>query len=367
MKHFDTPSAGSAMGEKYPDPNKFETLIGGRQVALYTLVNSHGLRVDITNFGGRIVSLYTPDRHGKFDDIVTGYGSLDEYLANNEMYFGALIGRYGNRIGGASFSIDGQTYRLIANNGPNCLHGGQNGFHNVVWDAEQTDSQSLRLSYLSPDMEEGFPGNLHASVLYSLTDSNELIVEYTATSDKATHVNLTNHAYFNLAGEGNRSVYDHLMMIAADNIVAVNENQIPLGAYMPIEGTPFDFRKARPVGERIDDDHIQLSRGYGYDHCYVLDKEPGALSLAASVHEPVSGRIMEVFTTEPGVQFYSGNFISGDNIGKRGEIYGRRTSFCLETQHFPDSPNQEGFPSTLLRTGETYRSKTIHRFSVDAE
>lgn len=355
-----------AEGVRFPEPEKFSTMLNQKQVALYTLTNANGLRVDITNFGGRIVSLLVPDKHGLFEDVVTGYHSIDEYLNNEEMFFGALIGRYGNRIANASFSLEGQHVELVANNGPNNLHGGPKGFHNVVWDAELINDQTLRLTYLSPDMEEGFPGNLSVTVIYRLTGNNELSVGYRASTDKATHVNLTNHAYFNLAGEGNKPIDDHLMKIHADLYVPVDETMIPTGVFDPVENTPFDFRKPRHIGERIDADHSQIRIGGGYDHSFVIRgyEDPSAMKMAAEVVHPASGIKMDVLTMEPGVQFYSGNFMAGKHKGKRGELYGYRTAFCLETQHFPDSPNRPDFPSTLLKPGQTYQTTTIYRFSV---
>ncbi|HSV89328.1 MAG TPA: aldose epimerase family protein [Bacteroidales bacterium] len=355
-----------AEGVVYPVTENFVTTIDGRQTGLFTLENKHGLRVDITNFGGRIVSLLVPDNNGVFDDIVTGYHTIEEFLQSEEVYFGALIGRYANRIGNASFEIDGVIYNLPANNGPNHLHGGPKGFHMVVWDAVQEGKQKLRLSYHSPHLEEGYPGNLSVEVVYELTDDNELIITYHATTDQKTHVNLTNHAFFNLAGEGNRSIYDHYLKINANYITPIDEGLIPTGEFSPVSETAFDFREFRRIGERINASDIQLLYGKGYDHNFVLNRISlsDSLEFAAAVYEPVSGRKMEIFTTKPGLQFYSGNFLTGREVGKRGEPYEFRTSFCLETQFFPDSPNKPHFPSTLLEPGEVYHFKTIHRFSV---
>ena len=359
-------------GQKYaadvvfPVPEDFITEIDGKAVSLYTLQNKNGLRMDVTNYGGKVVSLLVPDKNGVFDDIVTGYHSIEEFLASEEIYFGALIGRYGNRIGNARFSIDGEEYVLAANNGPNHLHGGPGGFHAVVWDAELIDSQTLKLTYHSPHLEEGYPGNLHVEVLYELTDEDEFRISYVATSDRNTVVNLTSHAFFNLAGEGSTSINDHVMKIYGDHYTPVDEELIPTGEIAPVEGTPFDFREYHRIGDRVDADHPQIAYGMGYDHNFVLNREPGTshMMLAASVYDPVSGRQMEVLTTEPGLQFYGGNFLTGNEIGKRGEPYVFRSSFCLETQHFPDSPNKPHFPSTLLRAGERYETQTIYRFSV---
>jgi len=361
-----SPGQKLAEGVSYPDPENFSTVLNGNQVSLYTLTNKNGVRVDITNYGGRIVSLMVPDKDGVFDDVVTGYHSIDEFVHSTEAYFGAIIGRYGNRIANAAFSIDGETFKLAANNGPNNLHGGPGGFHNVVWDAEQIDNRTLKLKYLSPHMEEGFPGNLDVTVIYSLNDHNELRIEYTAITDQATVVNLTNHAFFNLGGEGDKTINDHILKIHAAHYTPVDETLIPTGEIAPVEGTPFDFREYRRIGDRVDAGHQQIAFGKGYDHNFVLGKAEGTSGLqwAASVYEPSSMRMMEVLTTEPGMQFYGGNFLRGVEVGKRGETYLHRTSFCLETQHFPDSPNQPGFPSTLLRPGEKYQTTTIYRFSV---
>lgn len=361
-----SPGQKLAEGVSYPEPGKFSTVLNGNQVFLYTLTNKQGMRVDITNYGGRIVSLLVPDKDGVFDDVVTGYHTIDGFVQSTEPYFGAIIGRYGNRIANAAFSIDGETYTLTANNGPNNLHGGPGGFHNVVWDAEQIDDRTLKLKYLSPHLEEGFPGNLDVMVIYSLNDDNELRIEYTAITDRATVVNLTNHAFFNLGGEGDKTINDHVLKVHASYYTPVGETLIPAGEIAPVDGTPFDFRNYRRIGDRVDADHQQIAFGKGYDHNFVLDKEEGAIGpqWAASVYEPVSMRKMEVLTTEPGIQFYGGNFLRGVEVGKRGETYLHRTSFCLETQHFPDSPNQPGFPSTLLRPGDKYQTTTIYRFSV---
>jgi aldose 1-epimerase len=355
-----------AEGVVFPVPEDFITEIDGKPVSLYTLQNKNGIRMDVTNYGGKVVTLLVPDRDGVLDDIVTGYHTIDEYLASEEIYFGALIGRYGNRIGNARFTLDGETFELAANNGPNHLHGGPGGFHAVVWDGELIDAQTLKLSYHSPHLEEGYPGNLHVEVLYELTDEDEFRISYAATSDKNTVINLTSHAFFNLAGEGSTSINDHVLKINADYYTPVDEGLIPTGEIAAVEGSPFDFREYHRIGDRVDADHQQIDYGKGYDHNFVLNREPGSdhMLLAASVYDPVSGRKMEVLTTEPGLQFYGGNFLSGNEVGKRGEPYLFRTSFCLETQHFPDAPNQPEFPSTLLKAGEKYETQTIYRFSV---
>ncbi len=358
-----------ADGVVFPEPENFETHIDGKPVGLYTLTNDNGLRVDITNYGGRIVSLLVPDKNGVFDDIVTGYHTIEEFIASEEAYFGAIIGRYGNRIGNAGFVLDGTEYELNANDGSNHLHGGPGGFHTVVWDAEQIDSQSLKLTYLSPDMEEGYPGSLDTEVIYELNNDNELIINYSATTDKKTVVNLTNHAFFNLAGEGNTEITFHQLKINASHFTPVTEDLIPTGEIAPVEDTPLDFRGFRRIGDRIDSDHQQIIYGKGYDHNYVLDRPEGSdgLFIAASIFDPESGRKMEVLTTEPGLQFYSGNFLSGNEVGKRGEPYAHRTSFCLETQHFPDSPNKPHFPSTVLEPAGKYQTTTVYRFTLAEE
>ena len=355
-----------ADGVTFPLAENFETEINDQSVRLYTLQNNHGLRADITNYGGRIVSLFVPDKDHVFGDIVTGYHSIEEFVQSEEAYFGALIGRYGNRIALARFEIDSEEYQLNANNGPNSLHGGPGGFHNVVWDAEQPDGQTLVLTYLSPHLEEGFPGNLQTEVTYVLNADNELVIRYRAETDRATHVNLTSHAFFNLAGEGSSSINNHYLKINADHFTPVDEQLIPTGEIQPVENTPLDFREYQQIGERIESNHPQMVYGSGYDHNFVLNpnSNTGALNFAASVYDPGSRRKMDVLTSEPGIQFYGGNFLTGNETGKRGEPYLHRTSFCLETQHFPDTPNQPGFPSTLLLPGEEYATTTVYRFSV---
>ncbi len=355
-----------AKGVTIPEPEKFKTIIDGRQVNLYSLENSNGIRTDITNFGGKIVSLLVPGRDGVFDDIVTGYHSIDEFINSEEKHFGALVGRFANRIAGAAFSLDGHKYQLVPNNGPNHLHGGPGGFNNVVWNAFQAEKNTLELKYLSPHMEEGYPGNLDVRVKYILSEENELIIEYYALTDKKTIINLTSHAFFNLAGEGSNTINDHFLMINADYYTPADETMIPTGVFEPVAGTPLDFLEHRRIGERVSQNNKQLIYGKGYDHNFVLNKD-GAndeLTFAASVFDPGSGRMMEIYTTEPGIQFYGGNFLSGKEIGKRGEPYLFRSSFCLETQHFPDSPNKPEFPSVVLEPEEEFFSRTIHRFKI---
>lgn len=338
---------------------------------LYTLCNENGCAAKITNYGGIVVSLEVPDRTGKVGDVVLGYRTLDAYQVKSP-YFGALIGRFGNRIADGRFALEGQTYQLAKNdNDVNHLHGGTKGFDKVIWDVEpkQTDrGPALELSYLSEDGEEGYPGNLEVKALYTLTNDNALRLDFTATTDRTTVVNLTHHSYFNLAGEGNGTILDHKLMINADRFTPVNRNLIPTGELRPVKGTPFDFTEPHAIGERINQEDEQLGYGPGYDHNWVLNKsEPDALELAARVEEETSGRILEVLTTEPATQFYSGNFLDGTLTGKTGVQYERRTGFCIEPQHFPDSPNQPEFPSTVLRPGETYRNTIIYRFLTDAK
>lgn len=339
--------------------------VNGKNVGIYFLKNANNVEVAITNYGGRVVALVVPDKTGRPTDIVLGYDSLAHYQNKNEAYFGALIGRYGNRIAKASFKLNGNTYQLAANNGPNSLHGGPMGFHNQVWDVVSNDAHSLSLSYLSKDGEEGYPGNLTVKVTYTLTDANELKIDYEASTDKATVVNLTNHAYFNLNGQGNETITDHELMINAAKYSAVDSTLIPAGAPVAVTGTPFDFTTAKLIGKEINTEDEQIKNGLGYDHNFVLNKTAeNALDKAASVYSSVTGITMEVFTTEPAIQFYSGNFLDGTLIGKGNKKYGYRSAFCLETQHYPDSPNQPDFPSTVLEPGKNYKSTTIYTFGI---
>jgi aldose 1-epimerase len=331
----------------------------GTAVDLYTLTNVNGLVAKITNYGGIITSLKVPDRNGKLADIVLGYESLDKYLESTP-YFGSIVGRYANRIAGGKFTLDGVEYTLATNDGSNSLHGGDKGFDKVVWTAEEFENKNsvnLKLTYTSKDMEEGYSGNLACTVIYSLTNDNELSIEYKTTTDKPTVVNLTNHSYFNLAGHDGGDILDHELTIAADNFTPVDDTLIPTGKIDPVKGTPLDFTKPAVIGERIE-----LVDG-GYDHNFVLNASDSSLVLAGRVYEPASGRAMEVFTTEPGMQFYSGNFLDGSHKGK-GTVYNKHSGLCLETQHFPDSPNQPQFPSTLLRPDEQYTQLTVHKFSA---
>src|SRR5580658_56366 len=333
----------------------------GQQVDLYILTNKHGMQAAITNYGGTVVSLKVPDRSGKLDDVVLGYDTLDGY-ATGKAYIGATVGRYANRIAHASFTLDGNTYTLSKNDGDNHLHG---GFNKRVWTAKDVSGpagQALELTYLSKDGEESFPGNLSVKVVYALTDKNELKIDYTATTDKDTVLNLTNHAYFNLAGQGNGDILQQQLMITADRFTPVDATSIPTGEIRSVKGTPFDFTTATAIGARIDQEDQQLKLGHGYDHNWVLSSEPRALSLAAQAYDPHSGRMLEVLTTEPGIQFYTGNFLDGIQ-GRNGKVYNRRYAFCLETQHFPDSPNHPNFPSTVLKPGQRFESTTVYKFS----
>ncbi|MFO1389663.1 aldose epimerase family protein [Cellvibrio sp.] len=339
----------------------------GVAASLFTLTNANGLIVKITNFGGIITEIHVPDKHGQFTDVNLGFDSIEPYYKDSP-YFGALIGRFGNRIAGGKFTLDGKTYELATNNGNNHLHGGLVGFDKVVWNAstfKTENSVGLTLKYLSVDGDQGYPGNLDVTVVYELTNNNEILVKYHAVTDKATPVNLTQHAYFNLAGKGG-DILNHEVMINADRFTAIDPEAIPTGELPSVVGTPFDFRTPHLVGERINEDHEQLKNGNGYDHNFVLNKaHPKELSLAARVFEKNSGRVLEVFTQEPGVQFYSGNWMDGSLTGK-GWHYTRRCGLCLEPQHFPDSPNQPHFPNTILRPGEEYRSVMSYKFSVVA-
>lgn len=347
-----------------PDSANFNLVVAGKQVKLYTLSNQNNMKVAITNFGGRIVSIIVPDKDGKMVDVALGYDKLESYQKEKEPFFGAIIGRYGNRIGKGKFSLDGKEYALELNNGLNTLHGGKSGFYNKVWDATQPNDSTLLISYTSPDGEGGYPGNLKVDVSYTLTSSNGIKMIYDAQSDKKTVVNLTNHAYFNLSGEGDSTILDHVLMIDADAITPVDTTLIPTGILMDVTGTAFDFRKPTPIGERINNEEPQLKNGKGYDHNFVLNKKEG-MQKVASVYSPKTGIELSIITEEPGLQFYSGNFLNGkDHDGKGAKAYAYRSAFCLETQHFPDSPNQPKFPSTILNPGDTYHTTTIYQFST---
>ncbi len=345
--------------------DNFRTTIDDKNVELYNLKNANGLVVQITNYGGKIVSIIVPDRNGNFDDIVTGYDNIEKYVKGDNS-FGAIIGRYGNRIANGKFELDGKEYELAKNSGDNHIHGGRKNFSNTVWEVidEKSDQRKLSLHYLSKDEEEGYPGNLDVRVVYTLTDNNELIIDYYATTDKATVVNLTNHSYFNLAGGDFEPIYEHELQITAKQFVPGRKDLIPLGALWNVESTPMDFNKSTPIGKRINEDYEQLKIGGGYDHTYVLNNEKGALLKYAEVYDPKTGRVMECRTTEPGVQLYTANHFNGSQVGKNGISYQKQCAFCLETQHYPDSPNQQQFPSTVLTPDEFYKTTTIYKFGT---
>jgi len=341
----------------------FGTTPSGETVELYTLKNAKGMEADISTYGGVVVALKVPDRSGKLGDVVLGFDDFKGYLIPPP-YFGAIIGRYGNRIAHARFTLDGVEYKLAKNDGDNSLHGGTRGFDKVLWKAQQGPGNSLELTYLSKDGEEGYPGNLSVKVVYTVTDNNELKIDYTATTDKDTVLNLTNHSYFNLKGEGNGNILGHEVMINADKFTPIDKGLIPTGELRSVAGTPFDFRQPHTIGERINENNEQLVLAHGYDDNFILNRTGPGLSLAARVTEPSTGRVMEVLTTQPALQFYTGNFLDGTIHGKGGKVYGRRSAFCMETQHYPDSPNQPSFPSTELKPGETYHETTVYRFST---
>ena len=340
----------------------------GQEVQLFTLTNKNGIEAKITNFGGIVVSLKTPDRKGQFADIVLGYDNLEGYVGD-KAFLGALIGRYGNRIAKGQFVLNGKTYQIPLNDGPNALHGGPNAFNKQVWTAKDISTHStpmLQLTYLSKDGENGFPGNLTAQVTYSLTSNNELRIDYVATTDKDTVQNLTNHSYFNLKGAGEGDILQHELRLNANKLTPVDATLIPTGVLKPVQGTPFDFRKSTAIGARINENDQQLQYGKGYDHNWVLNgMGAGQLVTAAHVHEATTGRTLEVLTDQPGVQFYTGNFLDGTIHGKGGKVYEKRGGFCLETQHFPDSPNHPAFPTTTLKPGEKFHSTTIYKFGAE--
>jgi aldose 1-epimerase len=349
---------------KQPAPGIKRSVFGkmkdGQTVDLYTLTNRNGMEVSITPYGGRVVSLVVPDRHGKLGDVVLGFDNLQGYLGDNP-YFGALIGRYANRIAHGRFTLDGVTYKLPINDGPNSLHGGTKGFDKQVWKARELSGAhpAIELTYLSKDGEEGYPGNLSVKVVYTLEEDNALRIDYTATTDKDTVINLTNHSYFNLAGQGSGNILKQVMMINADKFTPIDATLIPTGKLESVEGTPFDFRKPTVIGERIDENNEQLKFAHGYDDNWVLNRHGSGLSLAARASDPESGRVLEVLTTEPGVQFYTGNFLDGTIHGKGGKVYGYRSAFTL------DSPNHPNFPSTELKPGQEYHQVTVFKFSTE--
>ena len=346
----------------------FEKVIDGKPVSLYFLENKNGMKVSLTNYGGKIVNAWIPDRNGKLADIILGFNTIDEYVKGSKS-FGATVGRYANRIAKATFKLDHVDYQLPVNNGPNCIHGGPNGFYSKVFDAKEIETpegKAVEMRYVSPDGENGFPGTLDFTVTFTLTEKNELMINYKATTDKPTVLNLTNHAYFNLKGEGNGDVTGIEVVVNGDSIAEVANNEmIPTGIFRNILNTPMDFKTPRLVSKDIDADYDQLKYAGGYDHAWKLNKkEKSERSFAASAYQPENGRFMEVFTTEPAVQFFTGNSLNGSQIGKGGAGYAKRSGFCFETQHFPDSPNHPNFPSTVLRPGETFLSTTIYKFSV---
>ena len=344
----------------------FGKLPDGTPVDVYTLTNKNGVEAKITNYGATLTSIKAPDRTGKMDDVVLGYDSIDGYLAKNP-HLGAIAGRYANRIANGEFKLDGKTYTLAKNNGPNHLHGGPNGFYKQIWtasDASGKDGQAVSFKYLSKDGEENYPGNLTAIVTYTLTDKNELKIDYQATTDKDTVLNLTNHAYFNLAGAGSGDVLGHELKINSKETTVVDKTLIPTGKMAPVAGTPFDFSKLTAIGARINDKNEQLEIGQGYDHNFVLATGGSLAAQAVEVYEPTTGRVMEVFTDQPGVQLYTANHLDGTIVGKAGKTYNKRGGFCLETQHYPDSPNKPNFPTTTLKPGEKFHSTTIFKFSA---
>lgn len=346
------------------DENNFSATVNGKKVRLFTLKNKNGMIVQITNLGGRVVSILVPDQNGQMKDVVLGYESLEGYQNSNEVYFGALIGRYGNRIKKGRFTLKGKEYKLPTNDGNNHLHGGPQGFHEVVWNADQIDSQTLKLSYLSKDGEMGYPGKLQVEVTYKLLDDNQLKIGYNAKTDQTTIINLTHHSFFNLNGAGNGKITDHILQINADQFTPINSGLIPTGELRNGKDTPFDFSKPSAIGKRINNDNQQLEYGKGYDHNWVLNNRNDHNRKVASIYSPKSGIKMEVFTNEPGMQFYSGNFLDGSDTGKGDKVYKYRAAFCLETQHFPDSPNHDNFPSTVLKPGEKYYSTCSYKFSI---
>lgn len=345
----------------------FQKDINGKKTNLYVLKNKKGCEVDITNYGGAIVAIMVPDRDGNYANVIQGHDNIDDVINSPEPFLSTLIGRYGNRICEGKFTLDGKEYNLAINNGPNALHGGPTGFHARVWDAEMVNEQTLKLHYLSADMEEGFPGNLDITVTYTFSDENELIIDYIGKTDKKTIVNLTNHGFFSLAGiaDPTPTIDDLICQINADFYIPIDDTSIPLGTIDSVKGTPFDFTQAKPVGKDIDAHDVQIKNGAGYDHCFVLNKkEVGELSFAAKIIEPKSGRNMEVYTTEPGVQVYTDNWATG-YPGQFGATFPRRSAICFEAQHFPDSPNRQHFPSVVLNPGETYTQRTIYKFGVE--
>lgn len=341
--------------------------IDGKDIEIYTLTNPNNVELKVTNYGCIVTSFKLPDKKGELADVVLGYDNLEGYISKSP-YFGSIVGRYGNRIDQAKFSLDGQEYNLVVNDGTNCLHGGLKGFDKVIWGAQAftaQDSAGIKFTYLSKDGEQGFPGNLNITVVYALTKDNSFHIDYRATTDKPTVVNLTHHTYWNFAGEGSGDILQHELMLNANSYTPVNNILIPTGDITLVEDSPMDFRIPTAIGDRINSDYEQLKLAGGYDHNWILNKAvEGELSLAATAYEPNSGHFMEILTTEPAIQFYSGNFLDGTIVGKSGKAYNHRNGFCLETQHYPDSPNKPDFPSVILRPGEVYKTTTIHKFSI---
>ncbi|GGG79032.1 aldose 1-epimerase [Parapedobacter pyrenivorans] len=351
---------------KLPEEHLFDHQISGKHTHLIVLENNRGVAVALSDYGARIVSLIVPDKQGDPTDVVLGFDSIQGYLSAQEPYHGVTVGRFANRIASGRFTIDGETFSVQPNNGPNALHGGAGGFHSKVWDRRVVYKEKVDFYYVSTDGEEGFPGRLSVMVKYRLTDENELVISYRAETDKPTVINLTNHAFFNLNGEGNGDVLDHILEIPADKYLPVDETQIPTGVVEAVENTPFDFRGPKSIGQDIKTANDQLAGANGgYDHNYVLNPATGGIpTLAATIHSPLTGIRLDVLTTEPGLQLYTGNFLNGKDIGRQGNPYGKYGAFCLETQHFPDAPNHPDFPSTLLLPGQVFQSETRYRFSV---
>jgi len=358
-------SCGQKKSGTVISPGAFNKMVDGKQVELFTIRNKNGMEMSVTNYGGRIVSLLVPDRSGQREDIVLGYDSLTGYLTNKEQYFGAAIGRYGNRIAKGTFKLNNVEYKLAINNIPNSLHGGVKGFSAKVWNGVQNGDNEVEMTLISPDMDEGYPGELKVMINYRLTDKNEVAILYSAKTSKPTVINLTNHTYFNLHGAGHGDILDHQLYLNANSFTPIDSLLIPTGTIEAVKGTPFDFTIPQIIGKRINDSDKQLVYGHGYDHNFVLNKVKNEkVSFAASVYDPLSGRYMEVLTNEPGIQFYTGNFLKGKETGKKGKTYNFRSAFCLETQHFPDSPNHANFPTVILRPGEIYSSACVYRFSI---
>ena len=344
----------------------FHKIVDGKEINLFLLTNKNGVEISVINFGCKIVSWLVPDRNGNWVDVVLGKSNIDDYMNDQEQYFGAICGRTANRIANGRFFLDGNEYQLAVNNGPNNLHGGIKGFNSVIWNAWQIDDSTLELSYLSKDGEEGFPGNLNVTTIYHLTEDNALEISYEATTDKATIINLTNHSYFNLSGEGDAYIGDHKLIINSDFYLPTNDVAIPLGKPEEVEDTPFDFRSEHTIGKRIEEEYTQLIYGNGYDHNFILNRSKNDSGFCAKAISPKTGIILDIYTTEPGVQLYTGNYLDGSFIGKNGHKYPKRSAFCLETQHFPDSIHHPDFPTIVLNPGDKFHSKTTYKFSNDA-